>query len=197
MKLVFLLVVLALSAMLGVAAPAGALKAVSQQTGALPTAAFSGEEFDESEETEEEAELEKEEEEEEEEETSPPPECLLQTARAQAFAYPSQSKVLLLIHYTSTAPTEAAIDYRLKGGKGTFKFAEAKQHLATAGLIRLTDNLGKITMSKALAAKSFTVELHIPAAPHYCQRFQTRHLTIEHASGSRVTWLQSDSIFGV
>jgi hypothetical protein len=198
MKLASLVIALALSLMLGVAATAHALSFTPERVGITSIAAFEGEEeLDESEEdAEEEAEREEEEEEEEEEETSPPPECLLQTARAQAFAYPSQGKLRLLIRYTATAPTEAAIDYHLKGGKGSLKFAEAKQHLGQTGSIHLSENLSKSETSKAVAAKSFTVELHIPMAPHYCQRFYTRHLTIEHASASRLTWLQSDSIFG-
>jgi len=146
---------------------------------------------------EEEGESEEEElEAEEEEETYPPAECFLQTARAQAFAYPAQGKVRLSIHYTSTEPTEASVSYRLKGSKGSLRFPESRQHLAKSGQIRLSENLSKAAMSKALAAKGFKVELRIPEAPSYCRPFSVRHLTIEHTSASRTTWLQSDPIYG-
>jgi hypothetical protein len=156
---------------------------------------------DESEDEELEAEEEEEGEEEEEEEAReeeglPPVECVLETARAQAFAYPTQNKLRLLIHYTATEPTEAMVEYRLKGGKGSLRLGEAKQHLDRAGLIRVTDNLGAGAMSKASAAKSVTVELHIPDTPSSCRHFDIRHLKIEHETDSRVTWLQSESVFG-
>lgn len=144
----------------------------------------------------EEAEEEEEEAEEEAEEGIPPATCLLQTARAQAFAYPSRNKVRLLIHYTATDPTDATVVYRLKGDKGSVSFDQAKQHLERSGVIRLSENLSEGAMSKASAAKSFTVELHIADTPSYCRRFETRHLTLEHESESRVTWLQSESVFG-
>jgi hypothetical protein len=133
---------------------------------------------------------------EDEESDHPPAECLLQTVRAQAFAYPAQDKVRLLIRYTSTEPTEAAVTYRLAGGKGALRFTEAKEHLAKAGSIRLSASLSTSQTSKVSAADSFTVELHIPATPHSCRRFDTRHLTIEHGGGNRLTWLQSESVFG-
>ena len=189
----------AVLALFASSSPAHALTVALGPNGSPPTAVVAvGEEAEEeSAESEEEVDPDQiEEEEEEEEEDSPPAECLLQTARARVTAYPAQSKVLLLVRYSSSEPADAAIDYRLKGSKGSLTFAESKQRLADRGVIRLSENLSKGETTKVLAAKNFTVELHIPAAPDDCRRFQTRHLTIEHESSSRLTWLQSDSIFG-
>lgn len=150
------------------------------------------EEFDEEELEESEEEVAEEDEEAEAEESAlPPTDCLLQTTRAKVSVYAAKNKVRLQIRYTSTAPTDATVAYRLTGSRGPLKFPEAKQHLALAGSIRLSANLTDSAMSKAVAAKSFVVELRIPATPRACRRFDTRHLTIERGSSRRETWLQA------
>ncbi|HEY5052970.1 MAG TPA: hypothetical protein VII45_06130 [Solirubrobacterales bacterium] len=196
----FFAVPVALLVVLLVARPAAALTLHTGPNVGPALSLPSDEEEDEGEEESEEEELEdeaaEEEELEDEEGNHPPAECLLQTARAQAFAYPAQDKVRLLIHYTSTEPTEAAVAYRLTGDKGALKFAAAKQRLGNSGAIRLSESLSTSQASKVSAANSFTVEVRIPATPHSCRRFDTRHLTIEHGGGNRLTWLQSESVFG-
>jgi hypothetical protein len=186
--------ILALLVVLLVARPAAAL---SVSNGPLfgPSTSPPGEEEVEGESEDEELEGE-EGEGEGEESAGPPADCLLQTARAKVSVYAAQGRVRLQIRYTSTAPTDATVVYSLSGNKGSLKFAATKQHLAMAGSIRLSENLGKSAMAKAAAAKSFVVELRIPATPHSCRRFDTRHLTIEHSGGRRVTWLQSESASG-
>ena len=51
-------------------------------------------------------------------------------------------------------------------------------------------------MEKVRAAKRFTVMMSIPGTPRYCNRYDTRHLTIRKTVHSQVVWFQSDSIFG-
>lgn len=191
----FFAIPLALLLVLLVARPAAAL---SLNLGPISSPAISSPE-DEEETEEDESEAEEEEleaEEDEEENGQPPAECLLRTARAQAFVYPSQGKVRLLIHYTAMEPTDAGVAYRLSGSKGSLKFPSADAHLAHSGSIHLSESLGHGAIAKAAAAKSFTVELRIPATPHSCHRFDIRHLTVEHGGANRPTWLQAESIYG-
>jgi hypothetical protein len=189
----FFAIPVALLAMLLVARPAAALTIHAGPISG-PTLSTPFDEEDEGEESEEEeleAEDAEEEELEDEEAGLPPAECLLQTAHAQAFAYPTQNKVKLLIRYTSTESTDATVSYRLSGSKGGLKLPDAKQHLNEAGTIRLTESLSPSQASKAAAANSFTVEIRIPGTPHSCRRFDTLHLTIEHGGGNRLAWLQA------
>jgi hypothetical protein len=149
-----------------------------------------GEDFFEADEVEEEGEA-------EDESPFPPDECVLRTARSQVFAYPAQDRVRLLISYTALAPAEVAVDYRLAGRKGSLGLGWKRRHLATQGRLQLTAHLSEAKMDVVEAARSFTVDTDIVAAPAYCRRFYTRHLGLRHGGRSRLVWSQSDSIFGL
>jgi hypothetical protein len=43
-------------------------------------------------------------------------------------------------------------------------------------------------MSKVLAARTFIVQLGIPAAPSYCAKYSTQRLTAKRVAGSHATW---------
>lgn len=204
-----------LLALLFVAQPASALSSAHIPAAALgsagpaPAAAEADEEEVEETETEEE-ETEEEESEEGEDEIGadeeeggeaetgslPPEECLLQTVRSRVFTDTSRNRVRLILRYTSFASTEVGVDFKLTGSKGSLGLGRAKQRFTKKGVFRLTSQLSESKMERVRAAKSFTVDLSIPAAPSYCQRFYTRHLSIRRAAHSQVVWLQSDSIFG-
>ena len=62
----------------------------------------------------------------------PPPECLLRTARARLFTYPAHEKVRLAIRYTSYAPADVDVEFRLSGGRGSLKLGEATGALRQA-----------------------------------------------------------------
>jgi hypothetical protein len=51
-------------------------------------------------------------------------------------------------------------------------------------------------MDKVRAARRFIVMIDVPGAPTYCDRYDTRHLTIRRSVHNQVVWFQSDSIFG-
>jgi hypothetical protein len=127
---------------------------------------------------------------------APPEECLLRTARARLFTYSSQNRVRLVIRYTSFAPADVSVDYRLMGGKGALKLGSARQRFAKKGLFRLNERLTEGEMEKVRAARRFTVSMTVPEAPRYCHRYDTRHLTVKHSIHNQVVWFQSDSIFG-
>lgn len=127
---------------------------------------------------------------------APPPECLLRTARARLFASATHERVRLAIRYTTYAPADADVGYRLSGGRGSLKLGEAREHFARRGLFHLTAKLSKAEMARVRAARRFTVEIDIPAAPGFCRRYETRHLTTRRSAHGQVVWLQSGSVFG-
>lgn len=127
----------------------------------------------------------------------PPDECVLRTARSQVFAYPAQDRVRLVISYTSLAPAEVSVDYRLAGRKGSLGLGKTRRRFSRQGRLQITAHLSEAKMSLVEAAKAFTVDTDIVAAPAYCQRFYTRHLGIKRGGRSQLVWSQSDSIFGL
>jgi hypothetical protein len=126
----------------------------------------------------------------------PPEECLLRTARARVFAFAALDRVRLVVRYTSFAPAEVIVGYRLSGGRGSLNLGEARDRFSKKGLFRVTAKLTEAQMAKVRAARRFTVDLNIPAAPSFCRRYETRHLTIKRTVHRQVIWFQSDSIFG-
>ena len=126
----------------------------------------------------------------------PPAKCLLRSARARLFAYSSRDRVRLVIRYTTFAPASVAVNFRLGGGKGAQKLGTATRRFAASGLFRVTEKLSRKKMAKVLGAKRFTVTMGIAAAPRFCQRFYTRHLTVRRMVDGQTVWYQSDSAFG-
>lgn len=117
-----------------------------------------------------------------------PPECLLHTAEAHVSASAAQGMVRLTIHYTSYAPTIASVDYWLKGSKGALHLGETKHHFGRQGVLREDAHVGDRAMAKVLAARAFIVQLDIPAAPSFCDRYSTQRLTAKHVAGGHATW---------
>ena len=70
-----------------------------------------------------------------------------------------------MIRYTSFSPADVFVDYRLSGGRGSLNLGEARQRFAKKGLFRVTEKLSEAEMEKVRAARRFTVDLNIPAAP--------------------------------
>jgi hypothetical protein len=126
----------------------------------------------------------------------PPEECLLRSARARVLTYTAHDKVRLVIRYTSFAPADVLVGYRLAGSGGSLGLGSARAHFAKGGIYRATERLSETQAAKVRAAKRFTVTLDILGAPAYCHRFETRHLTIRKTVHNQVVWFQEGSIFG-
>jgi hypothetical protein len=162
----------------------------------LPTAGFAEAEELEGEEDWEDEEGEEEEFEEEGEDEGTgtdgplllPPECLLHTAEAQVTASAAHGVVQLTIRYTSYTPISVSVNYWLKGSKGSLQLGETKRHFGRKGVFHEEAHLSEHAMSKVLAARTFVVELGIPAAPSYCAKYSTQRLSAKHVTGSRETW---------
>ncbi len=117
-----------------------------------------------------------------------PPECLVHTAEAQVSASASRGVVQLTIHYTSYEPTNVNVEYWLKGGKGSLALGETKRHFSRQGVFREDTHVSDHAMSKVLAARTFIVQLGIPAAPSSCAKYATQRLTVKHGGGGHASW---------
>jgi hypothetical protein len=117
-----------------------------------------------------------------------PPECLLHTAEAHVAASATPGVVRLTIHYTSYAPTTVSVNYWLKGSKGSLQLGETKRHFSRRGVFREDAHLSERAMGKVLAARTFIVQLGIPAAPSDCEKDSTQRLTSKQVAAGRATW---------
>jgi hypothetical protein len=115
----------------------------------------------------------------------------LRTADARVLVEDSQSRVRLALRYTTFAPADVAVAYRLSGGRGTLPLGSAKAHFTQSGVFRLTERLGRGDMERVRAARRFTVTIDVPAAPGHCARYSSHRLTVRHAAHGQVAWVQA------
>lgn len=121
-----------------------------------------------------------------------PPECLLSSAQASVSATPNRDRVKLQIRYSMSSPSAVAVDYGLHGAKGSLFLGSERRQLGRSGVLRLSEDLSEIQMTKVLAAKNFVVRLRVPAAPRYCQSLFDRQLDVRRATPAGLTWQQSE-----
>lgn len=118
-----------------------------------------------------------------------PRRCVLSSADATVSAATSSNRIKLAIRYTAYSPAAVQVVYFLRGAKGPLSFDSEQSRVGRHGIIRDADTLTTAQMSKALAARSFTVELRPANVPHYCDGLLDRHLTVRHNASGRLTWL--------
>ncbi len=189
---------IALLAIVGFARSAQAMTVPPHPTAALVVTADEEEEaedeYSECEFAEEEEEEEEECEAEAEEEAEAPRECVLSSAGATVTAATNSDKIRLVIRYTAYTPGSIQVAYWLRGAKGPLSLGSAQNHLGTQGVIRDTETLSPAQMTKALAAKSFTIQLRPAHAPRHCDHLLDRHLTVRHNASGRLTWSDPGSV---
>jgi hypothetical protein len=117
-----------------------------------------------------------------------PRECVFSSAVATVSASTVSDKVRLAIHYTAFAPGSVQVVTWSHGTKGPLSLSKESDHLSGEGVLRETEDLTPAQMSKASAARSFTVQLRPAHAPRYCQGLLDRHLTIRHSTDGHLTW---------
>lgn len=122
-----------------------------------------------------------------------PQECILSSAEATVSSLGGQDKVRLVIRYTTTSPTQVAVEYGLHGSKGSLFMGQSKERFAARGVFRETENMSDAEMTKVAGAKDFTVQLFAVHAPRYCRHFFDRDLTVRHAVPSGLTWMDPES----
>ncbi len=101
-----------------------------------------------------------------------------------------------MVRYTSFAPASVTVSFGLAGPRGALRLPSVHARFARQGLFRVAERLGLPRMQRVRAARRFTVRMRIAGSPGRCARHVVRHLTIRHAAGGRIVWLQSDSRLG-
>lgn len=124
--------------------------------------------------------------------TEAPAECLLSRADATVLVTANRDQVRLQIRYVTTSPTPVAVDYGLHGSKGSLFLGSERKRFGRHGVLRLTRDLTAEQMTKAMAAKDFTVRLRVAAAPGYCKAFFDRQLDVRRATPSGLSWEQAE-----
>jgi YVTN family beta-propeller protein len=124
-----------------------------------------------------------------------PKACVLRVARARVFAYATKHKVRLVIHYKTYRPAKVSVSYDLVGAKGRRTLGSTSANFKTAGVFRDPESLTAKEFRQVRAAKLFKVQFRIPKAPHSCERYYTKRLTIPEKFSGDTVWFQSDSTF--
>lgn len=117
-----------------------------------------------------------------------PRECVLSGASATVSAATHSDRVRLAIRYTAYSPGAIEVVYWLRGTKGPLSLGSNRSRLVTHGVIRDTARLTPAQMTRALAARNFTIQLRPANAPRYCHKLLDRHLTVRHNASGRLTW---------
>jgi hypothetical protein len=147
---------------------------------------------EETEEGEEESEAEEEAEEEEEfgsgHSVPLPAACVLRSVEPSVTVQFGPGEVRLTLRYEAEEPTRSAVEYWLKGSKGSLQLGFTSHRLGTHGTIHLNSHLDEREMAKARAARAFLVDVDVPETPSYCARYLTLRLTAKHLLAKRETW---------
>lgn len=174
-KLPLLLALLLLSVLL--AATSAQASSLTAPVHAQPFAAVDDEEDegDEAEEESEECVIEDEEDVElcaeiaqEEKEEAEEEQCVLDSARAAVTVNPGKRQLRLTVHYKTLKPATVDVKASLQGPKGAVHLGTEHARFRRSGVYRDTFTLPEKQMKKALAARDFSVELHVVNAPTTC-----------------------------
>lgn len=155
----------------------------------------SGEEELEAEECEAAEEEDEEEECEAEGDFAAPPECFLSSADAAVSADLDHEKLRLALRYEGHAPATVAVDYSLRGSRGSLNLKGDQERFGRSGVFHLTQSLTEAETKKVAAAKSFTVTVRPINAPHSCNAFLDQYLSVRQASPGGPMWVDSESTF--
>jgi hypothetical protein len=114
--------------------------------------------------------------------------CYLRTATARVVAYPDREMMRLTLGYTTYAPAAATVEF---GAKKDPHLGTVHRQLGRSGVLRLSKHLAGGQMTKVETSGRFTVTVHVPEAPHACQRFEVQQLQVAQSSKARVTWAEA------
>jgi hypothetical protein len=114
-------------------------------------------------------------------EEAAPPECKLTRTDASVSITP-HGKVRLTVRYVAATPTLVAIDSSLRGGRGKLNLDGDRRRFAGSGSFHEVQLLSPGETTKAMAARSFMVEIRPLSAPRYCHSYFDQRLTVEHPS---------------
>ena len=95
-------------------------------------------------------------------------ECLLKSAKAAVTLNPGKRRLRLNVHYRTLKPAAVDVETSLTGPKGTVRLGTEHARFRRSGVYRDTFTLPEKQAKKALAAREFSVELHVVNAPSSC-----------------------------
>jgi hypothetical protein len=124
-----------------------------------------------------------------------PGECNF-SAETATVSLSQHGKLRLSFKYGSFEELEApavAIDFHLRGPKGSLAFDVERRNLGASGTIHQTEALTKGQTTRGLATRSVTVRVSPTGAPAYCHPFLDRRLDLRRPSGHGISWLSRGS----
>jgi hypothetical protein len=125
---------------------------------------------------------------EEQEEEEALEECTLSETESTVVANSAENTIHVAVHYRTYEPGTVAVQYRLRGGKGSLKLDRKTGHFSRRGVFRDTRHLAEAQMTKVLAAHQFTVEFHAVGAPDHCDGLFDEELRVKHSGGASRLW---------
>jgi hypothetical protein len=117
-----------------------------------------------------------------ESEEAAPAECKLTRTDASVSITP-HGTVRLSVQYVAATPTMVAVDSSLRGGKGKLNLDGERRRFAGSGTFHEVELLNPAETAKAMAARSFMVEIRPLGAPRYCHSYFDQRLTVKHPGG--------------
>lgn len=115
-------------------------------------------------------------------------ECTLSETKSTATLNATTDTLQVSVRYRTYEPGKVAVDYRLKGGKGSLKLGRKTSHFARKGVFHDTRHLSQGEMTKVLAAHQFTVEMEAVGAPDHCEGLFDERLNVRHSGGKGRVW---------
>ncbi len=115
-------------------------------------------------------------------------ECRLEGAEATVTTVPARDQVRLTVRYRTFEPSAVAIALELHGGKGALDLGTDTVHFGDSGTVHATETLTDAQMTRALAAREFTVAIQAVNTPRYCGEEFERHLTARKEAGGGLQW---------
>jgi hypothetical protein len=115
-------------------------------------------------------------------------ECRLEAAEATVAAVPGRNQVRLTVRYKTFEASTVAIDLDLRGGKGSLDLGSDTARLGRSGTLHTTETLTDPQMTRALAAREFTVGIYAINTPDSCRDDFQRHLTARRGAGAGLQW---------
>lgn len=115
-------------------------------------------------------------------------ECRLDSAEATVTAVPGRNQVRLTVHYRTYEPSAVDIDLGLRGNRGGLDLGTETAHFGRSGTLHTTESLSDPQMTRALAAREFTVAIQAVNTPNSCGGEFEQHLSSRKGLGTGLQW---------
>lgn len=114
--------------------------------------------------------------------------CTLSETNSTVVANAADNTLQVAVHYRTYEPGKVAVDYELRGAKGSLKLGRKTSHFSRKGVFHDTRHLSQGEMTRVLAAHQFTVELEAVGAPDHCAGLFDERLGVKHSGSNGRVW---------